>query len=40
MIGSLIRKLGHVVYNHPDVPQDRPRSGPFGRLKMALVADY
>ena len=40
MIASMIRKLGHVVYSHPDVPQDKPCTGPFGRLKIALVADY
>jgi len=40
MIGSMVRKLGHVVYAHPDVPQDIPGKGPFGRLKIALVADY
>lgn len=40
MIGSMIRKLGHLVYTHPTVPQDIPTNGPFGQLKIALVADY
>lgn len=39
MIGSIIRKLGHMVYTHPNVPQDIPCNGSFGRLKIALVAD-
>lgn len=40
MIGRLIQGLGRVVYRHPSVPQDLAGKGPFGRLKIALVADY
>ncbi len=39
MLAALIRKLDHLVYTHPAVPQDTPHDGPFGRLKMALVTD-
>ncbi len=40
MIGRMIQELGSVVYRHPSVPQDIPGTGPFGRLKIALLADY
>lgn len=40
MIGRLVQGLGRVVYRHPSVPQDLAGKGPFGRLKIALVADY
>ncbi len=40
MIDRMIQGLGRVVYRHPSVPQDIAGNGPFGRLKMALVADY
>ena len=39
MLGALIRTVGHLAYTYPAIPQDTPRSGPFGRLKIALVAD-
>lgn len=40
MIDRMIRGLGSIVYRHPFVPQDIAGKGPFGRLKIALVADY
>ena len=40
MVGRVIRKLGSVVYNYPDVPEDITHPGEFGRLKIALVSDY
>ncbi len=40
MIGSIVRKFGCMAYRHPSVPQDIPCHGPFGQLKIALVADY
>lgn len=40
MLGVFIQKVGAVFYTHPVVPQDIPQPGPFGRLKVALVADY
>lgn len=40
MLDRLIRAVSRVVYHHPGVPQDLPRAGAFGRLKIALVADY
>ena len=39
MLGALIRTVGHLAYTYPAIPQDTPRSGPFGQLKIALVAD-
>ena len=39
MLGTVIRALGRLAYTYPDIPQDIPRSGPFGQLKVALVAD-
>jgi len=40
MVGRVIRKLGKLVYEYPEVSEDTARSGSFGRLKIALVADY
>jgi hypothetical protein len=40
MVGRVIRKLGALVYDYPKIEEDVPRPGPFGRLKIALVADY
>lgn len=40
MVGRLIRKLGALVYDHPAVSEDVEGHGPFGRLKIALVADH
>jgi len=40
MLGPLIRQLGSLLYIHPSVPEDIRGPGPFGRLKIALVADY
>ncbi|MFU2052020.1 CgeB family protein [Bordetella hinzii] len=39
MLGPLIRKLGAVVYDHPEVAEDVRRNSAFGNLKIALVAD-
>ena len=39
MLGTVIRALGRLAYTYPDIPQDIPHSGPFGQLKVALVAD-
>ena len=36
----MIRTVGRLVYTPPVVPQDVAHSGPFGKLKVALVADY
>jgi spore maturation protein CgeB len=40
MVGRVIRKLGALFYEHPTVPEDVTHQGKFGRLKIALVADY
>lgn len=40
MLDAVIRAIGKMVYTFPDVPQDRTGTGPFGHLKIALVADY
>jgi len=40
MLDRLIQAVSRVAYRHPVVPQDVPRPGEFGRLKIALVADY
>lgn len=40
MPGRVIRGLGAWFYDHPEVAEDRLSEGPFGRLKVALVADY
>ncbi len=39
MVGRAIRKLGSWVYDYPKVAEDVQQPGPFGRLKIALVAD-
>ena len=39
MLGAVIRTLGRMVYKHPTVPQDVEGKGPFGKLKVALLAD-
>ena len=40
MLGPFIRKLGSFLYDHPGAAEDIVGPGPFGRLKIALVADY
>jgi hypothetical protein len=40
MVGWVIRQLGSLLYAHPTVPEDVVGQGPFGRLKVALVADH
>ncbi|HNK15197.1 MAG TPA: hypothetical protein PLZ20_11555 [Nitrospira sp.] len=40
MVGWAIRRVGSLLYEHPKVPEDAVREGKFGRLKIALVADY
>ncbi len=40
MLGAVIRRLGRMVYTHPAVPQDTAGQGSFGKLKIALLADY
>ena len=40
MLAAMIRTVGRLAYTPPTVPQDVPRGGPFGNLKIALVADY
>jgi len=40
MVGRVIRKLGSLVYHHPKVVEGVAPAGRFGRLKIALVADY
>lgn len=40
MLDSIILAVSRVAYRHPVVPQDVPCPGEFGRLKIALVADY
>ncbi len=40
MIASLIRRISMFVYQHPYVPQNVKRNGPYGKLKIALLADY
>jgi hypothetical protein len=40
VIGAIIRKLTPFLYAHPAVPEDVEGTGRFGRLKIALVADY
>jgi spore maturation protein CgeB len=39
MLAALIRNHGALVYNYPRIAEDIVRSGKFGRLKLALVAD-
>lgn len=39
MVGRVIRKLGSLVYAYPTVAEDTVRPGPFGQLKIALLAD-
>lgn len=39
MLGGLIRTVGHLAYAHPRIGEDIACGGPFGRLKVALVAD-
>lgn len=40
MIGRAIRALGARIYTHPMVSEDGTPTGPFGKLKVALVSDY
>lgn len=40
MIASIIRALSMFVYSHPHVPQNIQGQGPYGKLKIALLADY
>lgn len=36
----MIRAVSALVYHHPHIPQNVQRQGPFGKLKIALLADY
>ena len=40
MLGRIIRLVDGIVYKRPTVPQDVVGNGPFGPLKVGLVADY
>lgn len=40
MVGRIIRKFGKMYYDHPTVSEDAELSGPFAKLKIALVADH
>ncbi len=40
MLGRIIRQVDGIIYKHPTVPQDICGTGPFGQLKVGLVADY
>ena len=40
MLGSFIRNFSRIAYRHPQIPQNRTGKGSFGKLKIALVADY
>lgn len=40
MVGRVISALGARVYNHPRVQEDKPGTGPFAHLKVAVVSDY
>ena len=40
MVGRVIRKLGSLYYKHPTVPEGVEPTGPFARLKIALLADH
>jgi hypothetical protein len=39
VLGTIVRKLSPVLYSYPFAPEDVARPGPFGHLKIALVAD-
>lgn len=40
MVGRFVRKLGTLVYEYPEIPEDVAQAGRFGQLKIALVTDY
>lgn len=40
MLASMIRAVSALVYHHPFIPQNVQRPGPYGKLKIALLADY
>jgi hypothetical protein len=40
MVGRIIRTIGAAVYDYHELLEDTESSGPFGRLKIALIADY
>ena len=40
MLGNIIRRVDKFIYRHPTVAQDVMANGPFGQLKVGLVADY
>lgn len=40
MLGGIIRAFSSIAYRHPHVPEKRMQKGNFGKLKIALLADY
>ena len=40
MLGRIIRRIDGIIYKRPTVPQDVMGNGPFGQLRVGLVADY
>lgn len=40
MVGRVVRKLGSLFYNYPEISEDVQQPGKFGRLKIGIVTDY
>lgn len=40
MLATVIRNFSRVAYKHPVIPENRRGVGPFGNLKVAVLADY
>lgn len=40
MLATIIQKVSSIVYKHPVVEQNRTGNGQFGKLKIAVLADY
>lgn len=40
MVGRIIRAFGRLYYDHPTVAKDIVATGPFAKLKIAVVADH
>lgn len=40
MLATIIRTISTLIYRHPHIRQNVQGQGPFGKLKIALLADY
>lgn len=40
MLATVIQKISSFAYRHPYIEQNKQGAGPFGKLKIAVLADY